>query len=43
MHELRVNVVIAGSIMLGIALIELLGMSMACVVCCGIKRAYAAV
>ena len=36
-------IVIAGCVMLGIAVIELLGMSMACVLCCGIKRSYAAV
>jgi len=36
-------IVVAGCVMLGIAVIVLLGMSMACVLCCGIKRSYAAV
>lgn len=42
-ESVKNNILLAGAVMLGIAFIEILGMSMACVLCCGIKRAYAAV
>lgn len=41
--QIKGNVVIAGCVMLGISLIEILGMSMACALCCNIKRRYHAV
>jgi len=41
--QIKGSVVIAGCVMLGIAVIEILGMSMACTLCCSIKRNYNAV
>jgi len=43
LSEVKTNVIIAGCVILGIAVVEIIGMSMACLLCCGIKRAYAAV